>query len=260
MDNDSAVEWFESYMDKPQQGREALLKLAYVGQSNHDLAELLQSAQRGPMVGLAASILAQRQQIGSYTGRVTFDAPWAGAYTSWKGDYAGACTTYCGDNVLYGAKFEGNYVLALSNLRGNDVLNHAQFVGNHIMRNAKFSGSGISHVDVIGNHFMYNADVEGTAQLLSDVTVQGDSAFMGANISKMLNRSGHTYKIHVKGDNAFRYCHFRGDLYDVRVDGDVAFYGADIDTVMNSTVHGADAYQLSKINGTITLIGEGNDE
>ena len=137
-DYNTKIETFlKKHCSEPEQGRRAIRLLSRISKLDNDtLVDRLQN--HDVQSGLASSMLQYRTQLDEthdnhYTGEITFNAPWAGAYITVKEDNWGADTLFVGDNALSHATVEGTHALLRATVKGLDALFGATVEGDNAL-------------------------------------------------------------------------------------------------------------------------------
>lgn len=117
----AAQDWLRKYCSNEQtaKGRAALIGFAENQNiPTSTLVDIVNAPCKGPMQGLATSVLVQREILGTYKGPIRVDAPWAGSYITINRDHWGRKLQFTGEHVLTGADVKGDSALNLATLIG----------------------------------------------------------------------------------------------------------------------------------------------
>jgi hypothetical protein len=207
-DQKTAKEWIEQFDNKAEEGRAELITLAKQSSlSNGELERIVKSDARGPLQGLATSILHERKRNGGYNERLSFDAPFAGALITVEEDYWGAHTTFDHPMVLSGAHIKGDFALSYSKFLKEGALMESVLEGRNIGYRSQFNSlSALLGSRIIGKGAFEESVLEGDS-VLACAYIDGEEAFSGAVIKGAGAGSGAV----VNGDNALYYSNWEGD-------------------------------------------------
>jgi len=128
----AAQDWLRKYCSNEQtaKGRAALIDFAEDENiPTSTLVDIVNAPCKGPMQGLATSVLVQREILGTYKGPIRLDAPWAGSYVTVNKDDWGSLVLFSGDHVLTGAKITGDSIMRDAVVEGTQALDSAILIG-----------------------------------------------------------------------------------------------------------------------------------